>query len=180
MPVNYPLGMIREVLAAICLFATHALNAEIYRWVDAEGRIHFSDRQPMDATTQVHKPDPHQSTPHNPDAPKTRNDNPSLGPYDAFEILAPSAGALVVQPTDALAITLILEPPLLDRQRLELLLDGRPEPVEQGSTRLPMEGVGFGSHRLQAHILDELGAIVAATPVHEVELRQSITFGRLP
>jgi hypothetical protein len=179
MSVDHPPGMIKEELAVIGFFAAQTLDAEIYRSVDAEGRTHFSDRQPIDAAGQILKPDPGRTTPQDPHAPKTSDGESSLGHYDAFEILAPSDGAVLVKATETLAINLIAEPALVDGQHLELLLNGRPGLVEPGSTRFQLDGLGFGSHRLQTRFENHLGAVVAATPVHEIHLRQSIPLGVL-
>jgi hypothetical protein len=105
---------------------------------------------------------------------------PLLGPYAVFEILAPTAGALLIQTTDTLEVQLALEPALLEGHRLELLLDNRPVAVEGGSTRFQIQGVGFESHRIQARVQDALGTVVAATPSLALELRQSAPPGVLP
>lgn len=39
--------------ALVCLLLTFPANAEIYRWVDENGRTHFSDRAPEQRTQQV-------------------------------------------------------------------------------------------------------------------------------
>jgi glutaredoxin len=38
-----------RVLLLLCLLATATASAEIYRWTDSEGRIHYSDKPPKDA-----------------------------------------------------------------------------------------------------------------------------------
>jgi hypothetical protein len=114
------------------------------------------------------------------DSPEPIGNASLLGPYSLFAILAPPDGAVLEQPIDTLEISLQLEPPLQEGHRLELLIDGRPVPVETGSPRLRMEAVGFEVHRLQARVQDALGGVVAATPVHELELRRILPPGVLP
>lgn len=172
--------MIRHAFVVLCLLTTSARSAEIFRWVDADGRTHFSDRRPADAEVQHHLPKVGLTPARSADGAESADDMPSLGPYGVFDILAPSAGAVLVQPIDTLEIHLRLEPSLLAGHQLELVFDGRAVAVEPGSTQFQMESVGFQVHRLQARVRDTLGTILAATPSHELELRQSTPPGVLP
>ncbi len=124
-------------------------------------------------------PDIDQPDPAAPD-PESTGKTPLLGPYAVFEILAPTAGDVLVQPTDTLEIQLQLEPPLLEGHRLELMLDDRAVTVEAGPTQFQIQGIGFEAHRIQARVQDALGTVVAATPSLELELRQSTPPGVLP
>jgi len=105
---------------------------------------------------------------------------PGLGPYATFAIVVPAAGAVLEQATPVLAISLQLDPPLLEGHRLELLLDGRPVAVDAGSAQAHTPDIDFGAHRLQARVIDRLNAVLAATPVHAFELRQSLPPGVIP
>jgi hypothetical protein len=172
--------MIRQALVVMCSLASPALNAEIFRWIDADGRTHFSDRRPADSAVQRVVPDTGPTQGQSADGAEPPGDAPRLGPYAVFDILAPTTGAVLLQPIDTLEIHLRLEPPLLEGHRLDLLVDGRSVAVEPGSTRFQIEGIGFRTHRLQARIQDALGTSVAATPSHQLELRQSTPPGVLP
>jgi glutaredoxin len=41
-----------RVLVGLCLLAATAASAEIYRWTDSDGRIHYSDKPPADRKVQ--------------------------------------------------------------------------------------------------------------------------------
>ncbi|WP_461481925.1 DUF4124 domain-containing protein [Porticoccus sp.] len=41
--------MIRATLISCLLMATGLCHGEIYRWVDSEGKVHFSDKKPQDS-----------------------------------------------------------------------------------------------------------------------------------
>ncbi len=176
--------MKRRALLTACLLLAmaSAWSAQIYRWVDAEGRTHFSDRRPTDAVSHLlesssrHR---HSDTPPAVEVSEAPAEPPSVGPYAVFDILAPAAGSILTQPTDSLSITLLLEPSLIVGQRIELLLDGRPFASNPDSTQWQMTGVGFGAHQLQALIRGSQDAILAATPVHAFELRQATPPGVL-
>jgi hypothetical protein len=171
--------MIKQVFVALALFVPQASSAQVFRWVDADGRTHFSDRRPPDAAVQRITPQTDQAGSAAPD-PESTGNAPFLGSYAVFEILAPTAGDVLIQATDTLEIHLELEPSLLEGHRLELLLDDRPVIGEVRSMRFQIQGVGFEAHRLQARVQDALGTIVAATPFVELDLRQSALPGVLP
>jgi hypothetical protein len=172
--------MVRYAFVALCVLAISARSAEIFRWVDAEGHTHFSDRRPADAEVQRLVPEAGIRPDRPPDGAELAGDMPSLGPYRAFDILAPTAGAVLIQPIDTLDIHLQLDPPLLEGHRLDLMLDGLAVAVESGSTQLQMQGVGFQAHRVQARVRDARGTVVAATRSHGLELRRSTPPGVLP
>ncbi|EGV18037.1 DUF4124 domain-containing protein [Thiocapsa marina] len=171
--------MTKQLFVAAVLIGSQAASAEIFRWVDADGRTHFSDRRPPDAAVQRVLPDTGQAAPPEPGA-VSAGDTPFPGPYTAFEILAPTSGDVLIQSTDSLEIDLRLEPDLFEGHQLEILLDDRPVPVESAATRFQIQGVGFEAHRIQARVQDALGTVVAATPSLELELRQSAPPGVLP
>lgn len=178
--LGYAARMIRQALVFAGFLLAQAASAEIYRWVDSEGRTHFSDRRPPENAERLTIPD----TRHGAGAALDSGAPPSvaaqLGPYTRFDILVPGAGAVLEQTTPALAITIQLDPPLLEGHRLELILDGHPIAVEGDSMRARAQDTDFGAHRLQARVIDRLDAVVAATPVHEFELRQTLPPGVIP
>ncbi|MBK1645013.1 hypothetical protein CKO25_10190 [Thiocapsa imhoffii] len=162
---------------------TSSLHAEVFRWVDEDGRTHFSDRLPENPSLQVERADLDTGTAAallGPVAASAEEDLlPGSGPYDAFDILAPSPGAVLVQATDTLAINVLLEPPLLDEHTLELVLDDRTIAVEAGVSALELEGVGFGPHQLQLRITDANGQTIASTPTHDLDLQETTPPGIL-
>ncbi|WP_444899575.1 DUF4124 domain-containing protein [Microbulbifer sp. VAAC004] len=43
---------LRGILVGSLLLAAHTSAGELYRWVDADGRVHFSDRPPAEGKAQ--------------------------------------------------------------------------------------------------------------------------------
>jgi hypothetical protein len=169
--------MIRPVLILLCLLLAGSAQAEIYRWVDAEGRTHFSDRPPTEPGAQLLAPGAQSggATLASPDA-----DESLPGPYETLEILAPSNGAVLSQPSDGLFVNIQLDPPLLGGHGLEVVLDGQATLLAPGSTSIVVPSAGFGLHRLQARVRDAEGVEVARTKAQNVEIVRTNPPGLLP
>jgi hypothetical protein len=169
--------MIRLLLASLMLLSAVA-EAEIYKWVDADGRTQFSDRPRPDAQAVGAKPKPLSSHALAPAKDEAAN---RLGPYSSFEIVTPEANQVLRQPEGAVPVSLLLVPELKEGHHLELVLDGSPVPVDRSlGTQLSLSGVGFGSHQAQARVLDPEGAVIATTPLISFHLRKPIPPGVLP
>lgn len=172
--LHYPSRMLRLSLVLSLLVAIPA-SAEIYRWVDAEGYPQYSDRPAPNA--EVLREPPHSAAAQN--AAASDPGQPLLGSYRAFEIVSPQSGETVRRDDGKLPIGLILDPPLRDGHRLELVVDGAAVAVDQGSTQLTLTGLAFGSHTVVARILNAQGATDARTAPLGFHLRKPIPPGVL-
>lgn len=169
--------MVRATLILLIAFSAGA-SAEVYRWVDGQGQIHFSDR-PLPGSDRV-------DTRSGVGAGKveTAAAEPSgtllLGPYSGFEIVSPEANQTLRLESAGLPVSLLLDPPLMTGHRLELLVDGVPVPVEEPlGTQLSLNGLGFGTHVAEARILDASGVVARSAPV-SFHLRKPLPPGVLP
>lgn len=166
--------MIRGSVAILSLLYCTALGAGIYRWVDTDGHVHFSDRREQGTGTLAPAVMPAQRQAPQPAAtvPPAGADSPYLGTYTAFEILAPAPNETLTQESDSLSVSLLLDPPLVAGQQLGMLLDGVLVPLGNSATQFRLTGVALGSHRLQAQIQDADGALVARTSLQTFHLRK--------
>lgn len=170
--------MFRLLLALF--FVTPTALGAVYRWVDPQGQIQFSDRPQPDAeAVEIKTP-----APTDPAAPSASPDDqalsPRLGPYAGFEIVIPEANQTLRQSQEGLLVSLILDPPLIGGQQLELVLDGVPITVDKSSgTQIQLSGVAFGSHSLHAQIRNTQGIVVARTRLVPFHLRKPVPPGVL-
>ena len=171
--LDYAWRMLR-VLPILCLLACTAASAEIFRWVDPDGAIHYSDRPQPGAETVGLAPKSDKQVPA-----AGSTDAPLLGPYQGFEIVSPETNQTVRQDAGKLPVSLIVDPPLLAGHLLELVVDGAPVSVDQASTQLTLTGLTYGSHRAQAQIRDAQGTVVARTAPVSFHLRKPIPPGVL-
>lgn len=165
-------------LSLIILLVASAASAGVYKWVDSQGQTQFSDRPQPNAETVDIKPAPTAAVTDPPKAGQTQA--AQLGPYAQFEIISPEANQTLRQPQDELGISLIVDPPLMQGHRLEIVLDGATITVEKpAGMQVKLTGVPFGSHTAQARMLDHQGSIVARTPAVSFHLRKPIPPGVL-
>lgn len=169
--------MLRVYILLLAVYVT-GTSAQVYRWVDAEGQTHFSDR-PLAGSDRVDIPGGLATG--NPESPTPElSATPLLGPYNGFEIVSPEANQTLRIDTASFPVSLLLDPPLMVGHRLELLVDGVPIAVEDPiGTQLSLSGLSFGTHVAEARILDSNGVVARSAPV-SFHLRKPLPPGVLP
>lgn len=155
----------RVVACAALLLFTHTATAQVYKTVDAEGRVIYTDR-PAPGAEQVPLSEVNSMPAAEPTAPPTRKEPTSnASPYTNIAILEPVDGATVTNPGGNFSVQLALEPALRDGDTLQLLVDGQPAGTISGSSA-QLEGVLRGEHTLELIVIDSNGDVVArANPV---------------
>lgn len=158
---GYAVAM-RSLLAFILLAALlspTAVSQEIYRWVDKNGVVHYSDQPGPGAErvtitgTVVRQPEP-EETPalYQSD----RRQQPAAQPsVRALSITSPAMDEAFFGADASVAVTIELDGELQPGQEVVLFLDGRRVATDGLSTTL--SGVGRGTHFLRAAVLDESG-----------------------
>ncbi|MGQ9658640.1 MAG: DUF4124 domain-containing protein [Thermochromatium sp.] len=160
----------------ICLPST----AGVYRWVDAEGRVNFSDRQAPGAERldrRLGAPTaPTPATVAGPSSP----DEVYPGPYTTLGILTPALDEILIETESGIPVSVQLDPALIDGHRLFVLLDGNALPVKGPYTQFRLTGLSAGSHRIQLQIRGADDRIVAQSAPRTFQVRQPRTPGQLP
>jgi hypothetical protein len=172
--------MLRFAPILLSLLVYSPSNAEIYRWIDADGRVHFSDRPVRDAERfDVRFSAPAGSSPTTTLGPSSP-DEAYRGPYAALDILAPGINETLTESESGVPVNLRIDPSLIGGHRLLLLLNGNALPVEGAHTQFKLTGLGAGSHRLQIQIRGADDRIVAQSAPQIFQLRQPRAPGQLP
>ena len=149
------------------LFAFLALalgGADVYRWVDADGQAHYSDRASPGAekvTIVVSPPatspaadgaDPTDSA----KAPVEEEAAPVLR-YKSLTITSPAEEQVLWNIDAQLDVAAAVQPALQPDHVLRFYLDGRMVPAEPGSTRAQFSEVFRGEHSLRVEVVDSNG-----------------------
>ena len=159
--------MRRPLLTLTSLVCSLALAATVYKWVDENGVVHYSD-QPHPNAQQVSVPAA--QTYKAGDMPASPG-GPAVPPGPAQP--PPYQGCAIAQPTDeqtftnvdSLSIIVRTDPALRPGDQIFLLLDGQPlnGGVATGS-QFTLTSLDRGSHTLQAVVRDSGGALMCQTP----------------
>ncbi len=160
--------MQRRLFTLVSLLASLAVAGTVYKWVDENGVVHYSDQPHSEAkkvevpAVQTYKGEASVPTPAAPAAPPA-----SAQPAGAYQSCA------IAQPTndqtftniDSLSIVVRTDPGLRAGDQLFLMLDGQPlnggKPTSSQFTLSPVER---GTHSVQAVVRNSQGGVLCQTP----------------
>ena len=148
----------------IAAAAGPASAVTVWRWVDQNGVVHYSDR-PVEGAERIELSGAQTFS----GAPATgqaaaRLSSPANAPeqqavpYRRFEIVAPAQQETLWNIGGTLAVTVQLEPGLLPGHRLDVYLDGERRNLDATTTQLTVPEVYRGVHTLQGVIVDDSGS----------------------
>lgn len=169
------------LLAGLALAASPAI-AEVYRSVDKDGHVIFSDRPLGDDQ-------PVTIGPTNSMQPAPSGANPSAKPADAaapgptyqfISITEPQDGGTVTNVAGNILVRFALSPALREGDTVQLLIDGVPGGIPaEGGLLAPANA--RGDHQLELQVLDASGAVVATSaPVHVTVFRPPPHYKKRP
>jgi hypothetical protein len=149
--------------------ATAAFAAPAWKWVDASGQVHYSDR-PVPGATQVDLPDAQTfGNGHRQTQASATNQTPaasastpasSATAYRSFNIVSPSQQQTLWGTGSVLNVQVEVQPALQAGHRIDVLIDGERRNLNATSTQLAVPDVFRGAHTVQAVIVDQTGAEV--------------------
>lgn len=153
-------------LFLLLMFSAGAVAAEVWRWVDEDGVMHFSDRPhpgaervelaPAQSYTAPALPPPRQPTP--------REDSDPAPAYSRVAIVSPEAGEMFWNIGGQLTVQVALEPQLIRGHELRIYLDGnRVDGVPQGPVQFTIGEVYRGEHTLRAAVFASGGRELASS-----------------
>jgi hypothetical protein len=157
-------------LAALALLglagSAVAQTTTTYRWVDAQGVVHYSDTpQPGAQVIQVPSAQTYRAPPA-PAAQKAAAVSDPASPYQSCGIAEPAAEASFFAP-ETIPVTVALAPGLRPGDQLAVTLDGQPiDPTTPGGLQYQVPGPDRGAHSVTALVRDAGGKVVChAAPV---------------
>ena len=160
------------------LFATAAVAAPVWTWVDAQGGRHFSDR-PVPGAQEIQvegaqgfsapAPAPRQGPP----ATAQETEGPPGRPYGTFEIVSPVQQETLWNIGATLPVRIDVQPTLQAGHRLDVYLDGTRVLVGQTSPEFTLAEVFRGVHVLEAVIIDSNGRELARTQPVTITVQQT-------
>lgn len=154
------------LIACLALLAASALEAQVYRWVDEEGVVHYSDT-PHPGAEEIFLPDSSSSSrsttgfgaqPRTPRNAREEQDGGQTFDYESLTFAAPAPEETLWNIEGELTVRLNLQPALRQGHQVRVYFDGEPRPVE--GLQFALQEVYRGTHNLQAEVLNESGQLM--------------------
>jgi len=149
-------------IVLLLLFCTISVQAEIYRWVDKDGVVIYSDK-PQQGAEHIKMP-----TLETYDSSNVRSGNTSSSSsdktdkgkqYTNFKILSPVADSTVRNNAGKVALIMQLEPKLNAGHKIFIIFDG--QRLNVPGLRHSFTALDRGAHTISAEIVDASGSQLA-------------------
>lgn len=163
------------VFAGLTL-ALAAASQEIYRWVDRNGVVHYSDKpgSPDAKLIDVIEPNAYESG--TPPAEATsgsageREGEPPVSPYESLAIVTPAREQVFFGADATVTVTADLRGTLSPDHSVVFFVNGNRRPADGLSIEL--SNLPRGTYLLRASVLDENGTPVISSPQTSFHVRQ--------
>lgn len=145
-------------LIAVWLLGSAAQAVPVYRWVDENGQVNYSDRPGAGAVlidVPTNAPSPNAGPAAPPLPPQAVVPQPAAAAgYATLEVLEPAPRDTLWGTGGKVGIAIGISPDLQPGHRVELYLDGERVGLAGRATRFEIEAVPRGEHTVRAVVLD--------------------------
>jgi hypothetical protein len=157
--------MNKPIVCCLLMLMICASHAQIYKWVDGQGVMHFSDN-PHDGAEIVKTPDPQVYSP--PVPPPAQSPEPAVenksekseASYTSIAITQPLDQATIRNDKGYVAVIVQVEPKLNKGDLVQIIFDGSPMGDPQEALLFQLNGIYRGEHTLEAQILNPDGDVL--------------------
>lgn len=179
----------RLLLVIILVLMFAVAHAEIYKWVDSEGNVHYGD-QPDTAAARPMKTLPELSTYAPPVVPEKEEnvleDQPDAlaGPekaapdaargYRSIHVISPEDGATVRSSPGTVPVFVALAPVLRKGDYLKVILDGKVLTEKYQGTVIRLENVDRGVHKVAVAVYNKQGKKLLQSDTQTFYLHRTI------
>ena len=154
----------RILTAWLLILALTPASAEVYRWVDPTGQVHYSDQPTPGASpvelrgTSVYKapklPTSGGTKPAGASSDQTAQQQIK---YTQIEVVSPADDETVRSNEGTVAVSVELRPGLAQGHKLRIFLDGTASADELPTTQITLQNVDRGTHSLAVAVVDPAG-----------------------
>jgi uncharacterized protein DUF4124 len=168
------------ILAGLAL-SLAAASQEIYRWVDKDGIVHYSDQpdSPNAVLITVIEPNAYEGEAATPDSGASdsgsaeQESEPSVSPYESLSIVQPTPDQVFFGSDAAVTVQADLQGTLRPDHSVVFFVNGNRRPAE--GLGIQLSGLARGSYFLRASILDGNGDPVITSQQTTFHVRQAST-----
>lgn len=142
-------------------------QADVFRWTDAQGNVHFSDT-PQPGAQKINLPEPQTfSSPPVPEATmvsnKDKNDAQKEGKDFSIKITQPLDQETLRDNQGYVPVVVKVEPELSSGYQLQMVFDGKTLGKPQSSPLFALNNVLRGSHRISVNLVNDKGNVVKSS-----------------
>lgn len=153
--------MNKLILAVLLMSTIFASHAEVYKWTDSQGVIHFSD-SPHDGAETVKLPQSQTYSPSTPQKDLEPQHEEELDavehkPYTKIAITQPHNEETIRNNQGVVSVSVALEPALAQGDKVQLLFDGSPLGDPKPNLSFELNGINRGSHTITVKVLNSNG-----------------------
>jgi hypothetical protein len=164
----------RPILLLAGLLVSTVFAAEVYKWVDDDGVVHYSD-QPEPGAEKIQVGESNTFTgrraqPRADDGDEEQQDEQPVG-YESITVSSPGAEETLWNIDGVLNVTVSLNPALRPGHQVRVYFDGTPQMVT--GTSFQLEEVWRGVHNIQAEVLDETGKLMIRSQPNRFYVQQN-------
>ena len=172
-------------LIAVWLLGSAAQAVPVYRWVDENGQVNYSDRPGpgamlIELSTGAPSPEAGPSSPRG-QRRAMEPQTPAVAAYETLAVLQPVSRETLWGTAGRVEIAIGISPDLQPHHSLVLYMDGELAEFGMHATRFVIEDVPRGEHTVQAVVLDEADReLLRSAPVTFFIQQTSIHYPRNP
>jgi hypothetical protein len=173
------------IFAAITIAWASGLSAAVYKSVDAQGNVVYTDEPGGDAKPVQLPPLSTVPAPEYKSSARSSADNkPSAAAdYQQINIVSPTEDATLRDNTGAVPVNVVVEPELDSAagHRYRYYLDGQAQGKPTASGQISFANLDRGAHTVEAAVVDSAGReLIRSSSVQFFLHRQSVNFPRGP
>ena len=174
----------------LLLMMASAAQAEIYKWVDSAGNVHYGDQPETSKAKKMQKlpglstyAPPPVPEPVKPQLKETEDNQPvteeEAPPAKAFSyreltIISPDDGGTVRSSPGTVSVFVALAPVLRKGDYLKAILDGKVLEKKYYSTVIQLETIDRGMHQLAVAVYDKTGKMLLQSQTVSFQLHRTI------
>ncbi|KTD21269.1 DUF4124 domain-containing protein [Legionella londiniensis] len=152
------------ILISLMIFLP-ILHAEIYKWTDSEGNVHFSDK-PHPGAEKIDLPPVQTFSPPPTPPPAETMVNPEVAaktPDYEIAISQPENDATIRNNQGSVSVALEIQPRLNPGDKVQIVFDGTPIGEPQTATVFQLSDINRGAHTLAAQIVGSDGKVISTS-----------------
>jgi len=157
----------KNFLAFTLVLSAFSIHAEIYRGVDEDGNVFFTDTE-QENSELIPTPTPNTVT-----MPKLEAKKPELvedkkeSVYKTFSIISPTHDATIKENSGNITVNLLIKPKLNvdEGDAIRISIDNQVVAKRTTSLSIPIPNVDRGSHNLKAELINRSGKTIMSQSV---------------